>query len=184
MNTFYAKNRQEWRNWLSNNWDSCKEVWLVYFKVHTGKPRVAYDDAVEEAICFGWIDSTVRTIDEEQYCQKYTPRKAKSLWSKPNIARAEKMISQGLMKDNGLSLYRNAMKNKQFVPKRITELCPEYEKQFSSFKSEYKAFQKLAPGKRKSYINWIMSAKRQETRQNRLEKLINSLRDGKDLGLF
>jgi len=76
----YVTNRKEWRNWLEENYSTAKEIWLVYYKKHTGKPRIPYDDAVEEALCFEWIDSTVKRFDDEKYFQRYTPRKNKSVW--------------------------------------------------------------------------------------------------------
>ena len=100
--TLYVTNRKEWRNWLLNNFDSKPEIWLIYYKKHTGKPRILYNDAVEEALCFGWIDSTIKRVDEEIYVQKFTPRKARSIWSDLNRKRAEKMINAGLMTSAGL----------------------------------------------------------------------------------
>ena len=84
METLYCKNRDDWRIWLEKNYQSEQEIWLIYYKKHTKKPTVTYNDAVEEAICFGWIDSLVKTIDQDTYMQKYTPRKSKSLWSLVN----------------------------------------------------------------------------------------------------
>ena len=78
MKTYYAQNREEWRAWLEMNGQSTKEIWLVYYKQASGKPRVAYNDAVEEAICFGWIDGVVKKIDEERFAQRFTPRKTTS----------------------------------------------------------------------------------------------------------
>lgn len=98
----YVKSRDEWRSWLQNNHAAEKEIWLIYYKKHTGKPRIPYDDAVEEALCFGWIDSIVKRIDDEKYIQKYTPRKDKSIWSELNKKRTEKMIKQGRMTEAGL----------------------------------------------------------------------------------
>lgn len=96
-NMLYVTNRKDWRTWLGKNHDIEKEVWLIYYKKHTETARIPYDDAVEEAICFGWIDSTVKKIDEDRYAQKFTPRKGRSKWSQKNIKRAEKMIQEGKM---------------------------------------------------------------------------------------
>lgn len=92
--SLYVKNRKEWRAWLENNHQSKKEIWLIYYKKHTGKPSIPYSDAVEEAICFGWIDGQIKSLDEEKYTQRYTPRKPKSAWSEINIERAKRMISE------------------------------------------------------------------------------------------
>ncbi|MGB2982026.1 MAG: hypothetical protein WBC77_12350, partial [Candidatus Zixiibacteriota bacterium] len=100
--TLYVTNRDDWRAWLRKNHSSQKEVWLIYYKKHTGKPRIPYDDAVEEALCYGWIDSTIKRIDEEKYAQKFTPRSEKSNWSELNKRRAKKMIREGRMTQAGL----------------------------------------------------------------------------------
>jgi uncharacterized protein YdeI (YjbR/CyaY-like superfamily) len=89
--TLYVRDRPEWRAWLEQNHASKDEVWLRYYKKHTGKPSVPYHDAVEEALCFGWIDSTVRSIDTEAYAQRFTPRRAKSKWSETNKERVRRL---------------------------------------------------------------------------------------------
>ncbi len=93
----YCSNRSEWHGWLAKNSMTETGVWLIYYKKHTGKPRVSYDDAVEEAICFGWIDSTIQRMDDERYRQKFTPRNRESKWSAHNVRRANKMIREGKM---------------------------------------------------------------------------------------
>src|SRR4030042_5453359 len=106
----YVKDRQEWRAWLEKNYESKKGITLVYYKKHTGKPSISYDDAVEEALCFGWIDSKVNKFDEERYIQRYTPRNPKSLWWGSHIARVKKMIKEGKMNPVGIKIYEDAMK--------------------------------------------------------------------------
>ena len=93
--TIYITDRMKWRAWLRKNRKIKKEIWLIYYKKHTGKSRIAYDDAVEEALCYGWIDSTVKRIDNDRFAQKYTPRREKSNWSDLNIERAKKLIKEG-----------------------------------------------------------------------------------------
>ena len=107
-----CKNRKEWRSWLQKN-HSEKGVWLIYFKKHTKKLTISYNDAVEEAICFGWIDGKVKRIDDEKYMQRYTPRRTKSHWSENNIVRAKKMIKQNLMTEKGLRIFQRGIKNKE-----------------------------------------------------------------------
>ena len=104
LKTFYDKNRKAWREWLQKNHDKKAGVWLIYYKKGSGKSRVSYDDAVEEALCFGWIDSIMHPIDEYKYKQKFTPRKTKSVWSALNKRRIEKLIEQQLMMPAGLAL--------------------------------------------------------------------------------
>lgn len=101
--TLYVTNRSEWRKWLSDYHATEREIWLVYYRKASGKPRIAYNDAVEEAICFGWIDSTEKTIDHERSAQKFSPRKPNSKWSELNKERARRMIESGIMTEAGLA---------------------------------------------------------------------------------
>ena len=93
--TFYAKTRKEWRTWLEKNHDSKKEIWLIYYKKHTGKPNVPYDESVEEALCFGWIDGILKRIDDERYARRFTPRRKGSIWAPSNVERVANMIKEG-----------------------------------------------------------------------------------------
>lgn len=101
--TLHASNRDAWRAWLDRHHETEQEIWLVFYKKHTGKPGVSYEDAVEEALCFGWIDSIVRRIDDERYAQKFGPRKANSKWSESNKRRVRKMMEEGKMTAAGLA---------------------------------------------------------------------------------
>ena len=96
--TLYAANQKDWRKWLKRNYKTEKEIWLVYYKKTSGKPRIEYNDAVEQALCFGWIDSTVRKLDEERFAQKFSPRKPKSGYSQANKERLRKLIAGGKVK--------------------------------------------------------------------------------------
>ncbi|HVP24436.1 MAG TPA: YdeI/OmpD-associated family protein [Methanomicrobiales archaeon] len=102
--TLYVRDRQEWRAWLDRNHDRVEAVWLIYPKKHTGNPRIPYADAVEEALCFGWIDSTARRIDDDTYAQRFSRRKRKSAFSQPNIERMRRLIRQGRMTPAGLAV--------------------------------------------------------------------------------
>jgi uncharacterized protein YdeI (YjbR/CyaY-like superfamily) len=104
LKTLHVTTREAWRKWLQKHHDRETEVWLIFYKQHTGKPRVAYEDAVEEALCFGWIDSIVRRVDDECYMQKFTPRKPNSKWSDSNRARVKKLLKAGLMTEAGKSV--------------------------------------------------------------------------------
>lgn len=101
--TFYAKNRTEWRKWLAANYDRAPEIWLIGYKKHTGVTCVPYDDAVEEALCFGWIDSIEKRLDDDRTAQRYSPRRPKSSLSESNVARARRMIAEGKMTPAGLA---------------------------------------------------------------------------------
>src|SRR6266498_5711606 len=111
LKSFYAKDRKAWRNWLEKNHSKSPGIWLIYYKKSTGKTRLEYSDAVEEALCFGWIDSTSRPIDDEKYMQRFTPRKPKSGWSGLNKKRIQRMIEQGLMTSAGFEKIELAKKN-------------------------------------------------------------------------
>lgn len=101
----YLKDRKEWRKWLVKNHLKESEIWVVYYKKHTNKLSIPYNDAVEEALCFGWIDSIEKRIDEECYAQRFSPRKAKSQWSESNIERMRRLIKEGRMTSAGLVLF-------------------------------------------------------------------------------
>ncbi|MCK4233163.1 hypothetical protein KAX75_01940, partial [candidate division WOR-3 bacterium] len=109
--TLYVTNRKGWREWLEKNYATKKEVWLIYYKKHTGKPIILYEDTVEEALCFGWIDSIIRGIDDEKYARKFTPRTEDSGWSELNKKRAKKMIAAGKMTKAGLQKIEEAKRN-------------------------------------------------------------------------
>jgi uncharacterized protein YdeI (YjbR/CyaY-like superfamily) len=104
MRTFYAKNRKVWRDWLEKNHDKRDEIWLVYYKKSTGIPTIKYEEAVEEALCFGWIDSMEKGIDEEKFAGRFSPRRPKSNWSDSNRLRVKRLIAQGQMSQAGLKV--------------------------------------------------------------------------------
>lgn len=183
----YFKDRSEWRKWLEKNHEIFHEVWLIYYKKHTGKPRIPYDDAVEEALCYGWIDSTVKRIDEKKYCQKYTPRRKGSIWSDLNKKRVKKLSGLGLIQESGKKKIREAKKSGMWDREYPSMVRPEYSPELSEALDKDPAakenYNKLAPSKRKMYIAWIASAKKMETRIKRTSEAINLLRKGKELGM-
>ncbi len=173
---FYAKNREEWRNWLMENHTCEKEIWLVYYKKHTGKPSVTYPESVQEALCFGWIDGIKKRIDDERYMHRFTLRTPKSNWSDFNIRLAKKLIKDKKMTDFGLKYFENRKTN-------TFSLSPENEQKIKENQIAWQNFNNLAPGYRKQYIHWISSAKRAETIQKRLEEAIKLLEQNKKLGM-
>ena len=172
MKTLYVKNRVEWRSWLRKNANGSDEVWLLYYKKESGKPRIAYDDAVEEALCFGWIDSTVRRIDEARYAQRFTPRKPQSRWSPSNIQRAKKLIAEGKMTPAGLQAFSPRVRRE--TPPMPTRLPKDLARQFRMQSEAWEHFQHFPPGYRRITIGWVASAKKEETRLKRLHQLIES----------
>lgn len=183
----YIETAAEWRKWLAEHHDKQKGIWLIYYKKHTGKPRVAYDDAVEEALCFGWIDSTVRRIDDELFMQQFTPRNAKSNWSELNKKRVDKLMRSGKMMPPGMILVEVAKQNGKWyeidLPQQQYELSPEIINLLKSNKKAHQAYLKLTPSKRKLFTNWVMSAKRTETQQKRCNEMIELLNKGEDIGM-
>lgn len=176
MRKFLFKDRHEWRQWLQENHTSASEAWLVYFKKHTDKKSIKYEEAVEEALCFGWIDSKVKKIDEEKFMQRYTPRKEDSNWSESNKRRVRKLIKLGLMTPIGLEKIEIAKRNGSWY--RLDDIDKEIvipDDLEAALKANPKAkenFDGFAPSQKKQYLWWLKSAKRAETREKRLGEII------------
>ena len=168
MKTLYVENRSQWRAWLEENSQRAEEIWLVYYKKDAGRSRIPYGDAVEEAICFGWIDSKIRKLDEARFAQLFTPRKPKSKWSASNIARAKRLIREGKMTAAGLKVYdpRNQ------TPAHPTKLPRLLEEEFKKQKAAWANFHRFPPAYQRMTIGWVASAKQEETQLRRLRQLI------------
>jgi len=186
-NFLYVNNRKDWRQWLTKNHSTEKEIWLVYYKKHTGKKRIPYDDAVEEALCFGWVDSIINRLDDEKYAQKFTPRKDNSQWSESNKKRIAKLTKQGKMTEVGLTKVRVAKETGKWDeiihPPDIFEIHPDLKKELDKNPDAKENFNRLAPTYKKHYIGWISSAKRDETRDKRIKEAIDLLSKNMKLGL-
>jgi len=179
LQQFYAKNRGAWRKWLEKNHKTSPGIWLLYYKKSTGKPRVEYNDAVEEALCFGWIDSMEKSLDEERFMQRFTPRKPKSGWSKSNKDRVEKLMKEGLMKEAGLNAIRIAQENgswesldKIYAPADQLEIPGDLKKAFARNKKAGANFEKFPVFAKRQFLHWINQAKRPETRKNRIRTIV------------
>lgn len=187
MTFLHPTTRADWRSWLAANHDRETEIWLVYNKRHTGEPRVEYDDAVEEALCFGWIDSVVRTIDADRYAQKFTPRKARSKWSASNRERFARMVREGRMTPAGLAKAPPPEEDgpaAQSPAKRVGDSVPGYiEEALRANGAAWTNFSNLAPSYRRLYVGWIEDAKKEETRRKRLVEAVSLLERNKKLGL-
>jgi len=177
----YFQKRERWREWLEKNHNHSGGICLIYYKKHTGNQSIPYNDAVEEALCFGWIDSIVKRIDDERYMQKFTPRNPKSLWSETNKIRVKKMIEQGKMTDAGSIKIKKAKENGKWFEatdaKKEFVLSEEFLELLSVDTKAKKSFDKQSPSQKKNYIQWIMSAKKPETQERRLMKMIGILKD-------
>jgi len=181
-NTYYAKDRKAWRKWLDRNHATSTAVWLIYYKKDSGKTRVPYADAVEEALCFGWIDSTVNPIDEDSYMQLFTPRKAKSGWSKLNKERIARLIEQGLMMPAGMEKIDTAKKNGSWEKLDGIEafaIPDELKKAFKANKNAEQYFGTLSNTTRKMILHYISTAKRQETKDKRVAEMMTGLAENR-----
>jgi uncharacterized protein YdeI (YjbR/CyaY-like superfamily) len=184
----YVHDRIEWRAWLEQNHAVESEIWLVYYKKHTGKPRIPYDDAVEEAICFGWIDSIVQRIDDEKFVQKFTPRKKRSSWSEINIKRLRKMISEGRITEAGLSVVDESIlkqrEDSEARRPREALAVPEFFREaLMANEKALENFNRLACSYRNLFIRWISAAQKEETRNRRIRESIDLLARGGKLGM-
>ncbi len=176
MKTVEVKNRAEWRAWLSANHDKETEVWLIYYKKETGIAFVDYEASVEEALCYGWVDSIIKKLDETKYARKFTPRKDDSKWSPSNKKRVEKLIREGLMTEHGMQKVEAAKRsgrwdNPAHKPGLTFEMHPEFDKTLKDNKKAKETFDKLAPTYQKQYLGWIEVAKRPETREKRIQRI-------------
>jgi len=180
--TLEVRDRRAWRRWLEKNHRSESVVWLVFYKRHTGITRVSYDEAVEEAICFGWIDSLVRRLDDDRYAQKFTPRKANSKWSTANRRRYVDLETRGLLAPAGLE--RPPTGRSGDAPRPFLSSIPRYiERRLKAAPDALRFFRQLAPSHQRAYIGWIDSAKREATKERRLVEAIDRLTAGKKLGM-
>src|SRR5687768_1002695 len=176
MEKVFAKDRQEWRKWLEENYDKASEIYLVFYKLSTKKPTVTYEESVEEALCFGWIDGVRKGIDEETYMNRFTPRKPKSMWSVVNTARVQKLTAAGKMTDAGMKLVELAKQNgqwdaayqlkaKQEIPKDLDDALEANEAALIFFKS-------LSNTNQFTYIRQLEKIKSPALRAERLERII------------
>ncbi len=180
--------RSGWRQWLSKNHAKVADgIWLVFYKKDSGKPTLAYDDAVEEALCFGWIDSIIKTIDDEKYCRKFTPRRDGSNWSALNRQRVAKMIKAKKMTQAGLAKIEAAKASGQWEadarPMIPDEVPAELATLLAGNTKARTFFESLAPSYRLQFIGWIATAKRQPTRDKRAKEAMALLAKGKKLGM-
>ena len=183
LETIYAKDRREWRAWLEKNYKNSIGVWLIYYKVKSNLPSIKYTEAVKEALCFGWIDSKVKSLDEERYMQIFTPRQPKSVWSKLNKQYIEELLAQDLMTEAGIKKIEAAKKDGSWTLLDAIEalIIPQDLMQaLEANETANRYFQAFSNSNKKSILFWIDSAKRPETRLKRIEQTINLAADNKN----
>jgi uncharacterized protein YdeI (YjbR/CyaY-like superfamily) len=174
--TFHPMNRAEWRAWLEENHATKDEIWLVYYKQATGKPRVQYIESVLEAICFGWIDGIAKTIDDERTAQRFTPRRPKGNWTELNKERARRLIDAGLMTDAGLATLPDLSLEAFTVADDILQVLQADAQVWANFQAFPGLYQRVR-------IDNIEAVRRNEKEfQRRLDKFITHTREGKMYG--
>jgi uncharacterized protein YdeI (YjbR/CyaY-like superfamily) len=172
------KSRKAWREWLEKNHASSNGVWLVYAKKDSGFPSLTYNDAVEEALCFGWIDSKINPIDENYYMQVFTPRKPQSAWSALNKTRVDRLLAGGLMTAAGLAAVETAKKSGAWdAMKQVEELTipPDLEKAIRANAEARRHWVTYSPSRRKAVLYRLAGAKRPETRARYLKEIVENM---------
>ncbi|ATL48020.1 bacteriocin-protection protein [Chitinophaga caeni] len=181
--TFF-KNAAAFKNWLKKNHDKETAFLVGFYKAGTGKPSMTWAESVEEALCYGWIDGMRKSIDEESYFIRFSPRKMNSTWSAKNIQTVAKLILEKRMQAPGLHLFENRAPgntNKYSFENKGTALDANLQRILRNNKNAFKFFEQQAPNYKKVMNHWIMSAKQETTRLRRLEKLISACVEGKRL---
>ena len=187
MKQLYFKTSDDWRKWLQSNHDKEKEVWLIFFKKETGEPSIDYESAVEEALCFGWIDSIIKKIDERKYARKFTPRKESSQWSELNKKRIDKLIKNNRITEMGLAKIETSKRNGRWDrsnrPHIQFDMPEEFQSALNQNKKAKENFNRLSSTYQKQYIGWVVVAKRRETKERRIRESIELLEKDLKLGL-
>jgi len=172
----YFQTREEWHDWLERNNSKAVEVWLICYKKGSGKPVIPYNEAVEEALCFGWIDGKIKSVNKDYYIQRYTPRLKGSRWSKYNIDRVERLIKEGRMKPEGIKAYKVLLEKPHLAYDNRSDGDPgipdDLAEALSHNKKALNNFTGFSPSARRIYIEWLNSAKRPETRIRRIDKIV------------
>ncbi len=184
MEAVFFATPAEFRAWLEANHDKASELVVGFYKVGSGKPTITYPQAVDLALCFGWIDGVRRSLDAESYSNRFSPRKPHSTWSAVNIKRVGELTEQGLMHDAGLKVFteRDQSKQNRYSNEQETiELPPEYEAQFRANTQAWEHFQARTASYRRTATWWVISAKQEATRLKRLATLIEDSANGRKI---
>lgn len=179
---FTPDSRSAWRSWLEQNHQKETAVWLVYYKSNTGIPTITYSDAVDEALCFGWIDSKALSIDEERYKQYYTVRKPTSVWSKVNKEKVAKLTAEGLMQTAGLAIIETAKLNGMWTKLDDAEalkIPSGLKKALKLFPGSDDFFKALSRTDKRNLLQWIVLAKQEATKEKRMTEIARQAAEGK-----
>jgi uncharacterized protein YdeI (YjbR/CyaY-like superfamily) len=182
--TFFAE-PADFRAWLEENHERKSELLVGFYKKASGRPSITWPEAVDEALCFGWIDGIRRSLGDESYTIRFTPRKARSTWSAVNIARAKELVADGRMRPAGLAAFEARSDDRSAIyayeQRHDAKLSPEQEREFRANQRAWEFFQAQPPWYRKNALWWVVSAKREETRARRLRTLIDDSANGRRL---
>jgi uncharacterized protein YdeI (YjbR/CyaY-like superfamily) len=179
-----VRTRREWREWLERHHASSAGVWLVFHKQHTGVECVDYDESVREALCFGWIDSLVKRLDEDRFARKFTPRKPGSAWSASNLRRWAELEAAGELAPAGLAASPNGAPRATAPTRADLEELPDYiGAALRRNRKAWSFFQELPPGERRRFVGWIDTAKKPETKARRMGEAVALLAQRRRLGL-
>jgi uncharacterized protein YdeI (YjbR/CyaY-like superfamily) len=182
IDKYYATSRKEWREWLENNHHTEQSIWLIQKKKGSQQPTISWSESVDEALCFGWIDSTRKSVDSETFMQFFGKRKPKSVWSKINKAKVEQLIADGLMAQAGLDSIEIAKQNGSWsILDDVEELMipKDLEESFASQSGSKDFFLSLSKSVRKAILQWVVLAKRADTRQKRISEVVESAGHGR-----
>lgn len=171
--------RDEWRAWLRSHHRDLTEAWLVIFKKGVREGALSLDEAVEEALCFGWIDGKLRSLDGQKYSLRFTPRRATSIWSVSNIRRVERLIKQGQMTEAGLAKIAEARRSGQWdaasARERTNEIPPDLKKALCRRKGAIAAYRGLTDSRKKQLLHWLFTAEKAETRRRRIASIVSQV---------
>lgn len=182
MDPIFFRNAAEFRAWLERHHDTSEELMVGFFKKASGRPSMTWEESVDEALCFGWIDGVRTGIDDERYAIRFTPRRRGSTWSARNVGRAEDLIDRGLMTPAGLEAFEARVEDRgpySYERRHSVRLDEALERRFRSRAKAWASFGAMPPSYRKAALHWVMSAKREETRERRLARLIEDSAAGR-----
>jgi uncharacterized protein YdeI (YjbR/CyaY-like superfamily) len=186
MKPIFFATAEEWRDWLERNHADSSEVWVGMYKKASGRPTMAWSDAVDQALCFGWIDGVRRSVDDISYANRFTPRRPGSNWSAINIEKVRKLKRKGLMHPAGLAAFEKRQDDRSEVysyERANATLGDAFEKKFRANRKAWRFWESQPPGYRRTATWWVISAKREETRKRRLATLIEDSAQERRIGL-